>query len=111
TGAYRSLRRARALVFAVDSASTIHWLYPAYTNADEDPESIVLEPTKTERPFETSVILEAPTSGTLRIVSLVTEQALHVSDIERRPPALLSREALERDFHAKVTETRVELLP
>jgi hypothetical protein len=53
-------------------------------------------------------VLDAPAPGELRIVSVATESPLHVSDIDRRAPHELARQALERAFAgASVSELRV----
>jgi hypothetical protein len=107
TAAYLNLgmRPAYALVFAVDAARTVHWLYPAYTATTEDPASIPLAPATSERMLPTSVVLEGPALGVLRVVTVATETVRHVSDIERRPAAGLTHEALVEAFPgAAVTE-------
>jgi len=86
------------LLFAVDRDGMIHWLYPAFTDVRHDPASIALERTERELPFPTSVVLDQPARGPLRLVSLITERPLHVSDVERRAAAELSVDALERAF-------------
>jgi hypothetical protein len=55
------------------------------------------------------VVLEEPASGPMRIVSIVTKTPLHVSEIENRRPAELSRTALERSLGGVVTEVKVEV--
>ena len=100
TAAYTNVhpRSAYLLVFAVDSSATVHWLYPAYTRAREDPSSLALSAASREHLLPTSVILDSPALGELRVVSLATEVALHVSDIEGRPAAGLTHDALVRAF-------------
>ena len=104
-------RPAYLLLFAVDSANTVHWLYPAYTDAHQNPASVALERTDREKVLATSVVLDSPAIGALRFVSMVTESPLTVSDIESRAPGALDGEALRRDFpSASIVElrTRVE---
>jgi hypothetical protein len=101
---------AYALVFAVDSKGTVHWLFPAYADERENPESVLLERAPRERLFPTSVVLDAPAPGPLRIVSLITEVPLHVADVDRRGALDLSPRALEGAFAgASATEIRVTM--
>jgi hypothetical protein len=112
TAAYTNLHPSPVylLVFAVDANASVHWLYPAYTTPKDDPTSISLERTDRERLFPTSVVLDAPAQGDLRIVSVATESPLHVSDIERRALPELTREGLERAFAgASVSELRITI--
>lgn len=111
TGAYRNVHPhpAHLLLFAVDSAHTVHWLYPAYTRADENPSSILLERAEHERLLPTSVVLDVPAEGPLRIVAVTSATSLHVQDIEKRSPKALELGALQRDFPASISETIVEV--
>lgn len=97
------------IVFAVDAANVVHWLYPAYTRPDEDPPSVSIERSSRERVMPTSVVLDAPAEGKLRVLSLATEAPLRVSDIERRNPADLERASLEREFRGAATELLLEV--
>ncbi len=109
SAAYTNLHAEPAylLLFAVDGANVVHWLYPAYTRADENPASVMLQHTDRESLMPTSVVLEAPLAGALRVVSVVTKAPIHVHDIEKRPAVDLERGALERDLGAAVTERRI----
>jgi len=101
---------AYLLLFAVDAANTVHWLYPAYTSQAEDPSSVPLAPADREHAMPTSVILDAPSQGDLRVVTIVTEGPRHVSEIETRAPDALAHEALEQAFpHGVVTELRLHV--
>ena len=64
---------------------------------------------KENEPLATSVVLDTPAEGTMRIVSIVTEAPLHVSDVEGRRGAELERDRLERDLHGVVTELHVHV--
>ena len=98
------------LLFAVDSANTVHWVYPAYTNAHENPASIALASADREKTLPTSVVLDAPAPGPLRFVSVVTESPLRVSDIEHRATGELKQESLERAFpKASISELEVRI--
>lgn len=111
TAAYTNLGPGpmNVVVFAVDAADEVHWLYPAYERAGEDPSSVVLPPTTRERFLPSSVILERPALGTLRVVAMITDRSLHVSDIESRSGQRLARDVLERDFRASVSEVHLEV--
>ena len=68
-----------------------------------------LERADRPRVLPTSVVLDAPAKGRLRIVTIVSEAPRHVSEIERRPAADLVAPALRRDFaDASLTELEVE---
>lgn len=105
-GAHNNLGSAPAhvMVFAVDSAKTIHWLYPAYLETDTDPASVLVAQSEAEQGFPTSVVLASPAPGRMRIVTLITREPHRVSEIERRSGAALEREALERDFGGAAIE-------
>lgn len=94
------------LVFAVDAQDVVHWLYPGYLDAREDPGAVRLEPTEVERLLPDSVILEAPARGALRIFTLTSRNPHRVSAIERLAPATLTPSLLA----ARFAGTRVEVL-
>lgn len=99
-----SYRNARAsapaylLLFAVDAARTVHWLFPAYEKPGDDPASVELAPSSAERPLPQAAVLDRPAPGPMRLVALVTERPLHVSDIESLPPEALTQEAIKARF-------------
>lgn len=96
---YRNLGRVpvNALLFALDSRGTIHWLYPAYETPGTDPPSVVLAPTAgKDAPLPTSVVLDAPAEGPLVVFSVLSLTPLRVSSIEDRHD--LSLESLRRAF-------------
>lgn len=103
-------RPARLLLFAVDSRNDVHWLAPAYTDPSTDPESVTIERGDRPRVLPTQVVLDHPAEGLLRIVSMVTERPLHISDVERRTGEALAVSALEQAFpDASVSEIRVRV--
>jgi hypothetical protein len=82
---YRNLVVARPvylLAFGVDSRGVVHWLYPAFEREGEDPSSVVVPRSAAEALMPTSVVLDAPSAGPMRLVSIVTSSPLHVSDVE-----------------------------
>jgi hypothetical protein len=90
-------RTAYLLLFAVDSAREVHWLYPAYEQAGTDPISAGIPPTSSEALLPSTVVLGGPAAGPMAFVSIVTREPLQVSAIEllparaREPAALRTR--------------------
>ena len=109
TATYRSVRaRAHLLLFAVDARDQVHWLYPAYLDARSDPLSVELAQHALETPLPDSSLLEDLPPGALRLVAIISQEALHVSDIERRPPGSLTRSQLAARWPAAaITEWRL----
>jgi hypothetical protein len=98
------------LLFAVDARSTVHWIAPAFTDPTSDPASIRVAPGATERPLATSVVFDDVASGQLRVVAVISEHPLHVSEVERLKPEDLAGERLSRLFpqaSVRVTSLRV----
>ena len=91
---------AHLMVFAVDSAGVLHWLYPAYLDATQDPLAVRLEPTRTERLMPDSVVLEDVAPGALTLVTLLSDGPLSVSEIEPLPAAELRLARLRERFPA-----------
>jgi hypothetical protein len=109
-GVYRNLAPTEAvylLAFAVDAQGTVHWLYPAYTDASKDPASIRLYPEHQDTPLPETVILDAPAPGPARLVTVLSREPLHVSEIESLPPEQLSLGALR----ARLGEVHVSEWP
>jgi hypothetical protein len=112
TAAYTNVhpRPVRLLLVGVDGRGTLHWLYPAWVDPATDPSAVVLERAERPKPIPTSVVLDSPAAGTLRVVAIVTEAELHVSDVERLSAAELTRDALRRRFpDAMITELPIEI--
>jgi hypothetical protein len=112
---YRNLSRAvalHALVFAVDAAHDVHWLYPAYTRADDDPEAIALPPTDTTRLLAETVVLDGVPPGPLHVITIIGTDRLRVSAIEPLRGDQLAASALQRRFpSAAITEQLLEVSP
>jgi hypothetical protein len=107
TVSYRNARErepAYLLAFAVDAEHAVHWLFPAYERAGENPASATLAPSAGESPMGTSVVLDQPSSGPVRLVALVSSAPRHVADIESLPRASLSLAALRARFPDDVIE-------
>ncbi|MGC4093992.1 MAG: zf-HC2 domain-containing protein [Polyangiaceae bacterium] len=100
----------RLLLFAVDAGGSVHWLSPPYTRADSDPEATLLAASQVEQPLPTTLLMEGARPGALRVVSVVSRDVLHVSDVERLAPADLTLTALQRRFsNAVVRQVTLEL--
>lgn len=84
TATYRNLgeRAVYALIFVVDSAGEIHWLYPAYTDPDSDPRSVELLPGQRAGQFGQTVVLDEPSPGPMRVFTVVSGAAHNVSSVE-----------------------------
>lgn len=96
-GVYRNLDTTGPvylLAFAVDAQGTVHWLYPAYTEATQDPASVLLPTRHEDTPLSETVVLDTPAQGPARLVTVLSREPLHVSDIELLPPEQLSTGAL-----------------
>jgi len=112
---YRNLARAVplfVLAFAVDAAGEIHWLYPGFTTAGDDPAALPLAISEATRLMPDSVVLDGVAAGTLRVIVMVGAERLRVSAIERLRGAELAATALQRRFaSAAVSELRLEVAP
>ncbi|HEY0705458.1 MAG TPA: zf-HC2 domain-containing protein, partial [Polyangia bacterium] len=58
------------MVFALDAAGDVHWIFPGYTDATSDPEAVLLERGARARALGEVVQLEAPAAGALRVAVL-----------------------------------------
>jgi hypothetical protein len=99
TASYRNLEEKQPvhlLLFGVDARGELHWLYPAFTDAHTDPAAIRLPFNRQETALPESVLLDDPALGTLRLFSVVTPDAVHVSTIESLPRSELTPATLER---------------
>lgn len=71
-------------VFALDAQKTVHWVYPAYLDASQNPKSILLERSVEGRILGEVVEPDRPANGALNVVALVTTEPLSVRDIEAK---------------------------
>jgi hypothetical protein len=71
-------------VFAVDTQNTVHWVFPAYLDASQNPSSVPLTRSVEGRVFDEVVEPEKPADGAFKIVALVTSTPLTVHDVETR---------------------------
>jgi hypothetical protein len=79
------------MVFAVDAAGEVHWIYPAYLDPNTDPTSIELPPSRAEQRLPDQVELADPAAGPLRLITIVSPAPIHVSEIERSTDDLPAR--------------------
>jgi hypothetical protein len=111
----RNLARAVPLfllAFAVDASGEIHWLYPGFTAAGDDPAALPLATSNATRLMPDSVVLDGVAAGTLRVIVVVGAERLHVSAVEQLRGAELAATALQRRFaSAAVSELRLEVAP
>jgi hypothetical protein len=71
-------------VFALDTAAAVHWIYPAYLRAADNPQSIRLQHSIEGKIMGEAVEPESPAPGRLRVVALLTPEPLSVHDVEAR---------------------------
>ncbi len=69
------------LLFAVDSAGVVHWLYPAHLTELDDEPSLTIPRQTPERPTSDEVELD-PAAGPATFYAVLSEAPLHVHDIE-----------------------------
>jgi len=74
------------MVFAVDVAGDVFWLYPGYNRLDSDPTSVEIETGRAPLP---EVIHHTPHPGRLTIHGVFTRSPLKVSDVEGAVNALV----------------------
>ena len=85
---YRSVgaRPAYLMVFVVDSQGVVHWLYPAYTQASTDPQSVALVAATTLTALPEAIVPEAPAPGGAVAFVLLTHDPQRVSSVEALRP-------------------------
>ncbi len=89
---------AYLMVFGRDAQGELHWVYPGFQDAKQDPESVRLLPLQTRQALPDSVVLEGLPAGELELISLITSQPLRVSRIEALPVAERNPSALRVRF-------------
>jgi anti-sigma factor RsiW len=82
------------LAFAVDAAGAVHWISPAYLDPQTNPASVALAPSATETLLPPAMQLDAPASGPLRFVAILSHSPLRVLDVDTLRGADLSTESL-----------------
>lgn len=89
---------AYVLLFAVDSKQVVHWLAPGFSEPGSDPEALHIVPLREERLLSTQVVFDDLAPGPLRIVTLVSSEPSHVSQVEALSPDELGSAALSQRF-------------
>jgi hypothetical protein len=96
---------AYALLFAIDSQQVVHWIAPEFNEPGADPEALHIGPLRDERLLSTQVVFDDLAPGALRVVTLVSSEPSHVSQVEALSPGELGSAALSQRFpRAEVRE-------
>ena len=99
------------LAFAIDAKHDIHWLYPAYLSANEDPAAVKLPPGPGEVAMAESVVLDRPAPGVLRVITIISRTQDRVSSIERLAPVDLQLASLQSRWpNAAIKELPLNLV-
>jgi hypothetical protein len=78
------MREPRYLAaFAVDAAGAVHWIFPEYTDGSLDPKSIPLAPNEDEQLLPQLVAPDKPSSGPMRVFTLISRESTSVKQIEK----------------------------
>jgi hypothetical protein len=100
------------MVFAEDAAHDLHWIEPAWLDPTEDPASLSLPHADREGAPRTSVVLDRPAVGALRLFVVVSPHPLRVSDVERLGSTPLDASALRARWpEGVVDEMDVQVAP
>ena len=98
------------MVFLVDSEGEAHWIYPAYTRAEERPVSTVLAPSAGERALPDTVTLESPAHGAAHLFTVLSSHPLEVASVEGLPRERRSLPSLRALWPAAaVTELPIDI--
>jgi hypothetical protein len=77
-------RVVQVMAFGRDAAGDVHWLYPGYLDARTNPASVAIADGVKERVLDEIVQPEAPASGPMRFVTLLSSNPLKVKEVEAR---------------------------
>jgi hypothetical protein len=69
------------MAFGIDAAGEVHWLYPPYESSALDPASVPINPGPPQLLSEV-VAPDGPAPGPFRLVTLITNEPLHVKGVE-----------------------------
>jgi hypothetical protein len=70
------------MIFAIDAAGAVHWFYPAFVDPHSDPSSRILDGRSAITPLEEGVRPEGLAPGPIQLVSIFSDDPLHVRAIE-----------------------------
>ena len=71
------------MAFALDAGGAVHWVYPAYLDAREDPEAVRLAPGARDKLLGEVTALTEVAPGAVRLVTLLSSRTRHVKEVER----------------------------
>jgi hypothetical protein len=91
------------MAFARDAAGDIHWLYPAYRDARDNPASVAIETGSRDRLMPEVVQPEDAADGDMQVVTLMLGSPLTVNDVERQ----LAGRAADADLKARFPSAAV----
>jgi hypothetical protein len=77
----RSGKTRYLMAFGIDAAGEVHWLYPPYESSASDPASVPINPGPPQLLREV-VAPDGPAPGPFRLVTLITNEPLHVKGVE-----------------------------
>ncbi len=72
------------MVFGRDAAGELHWIYPAYTSAAEDPSSVAVPPGTRAQLLAEVVEPDQPVSGRFVVMTVFSRTPLRVKAVEQR---------------------------
>ena len=103
---------AYLLLFAIDARDTVHWIAPQFLDPNTDQRAATIRPSVQEQLLPSSVVFDDLAHGTLRIVTLITAQPMHVSQIEALRGEELTGERLMARFpKAEIRQATLEVTP
>ncbi|MDB4975619.1 MAG: hypothetical protein JWN48_3960 [Myxococcaceae bacterium] len=92
-------------VFMLDAQRELHWIYPAYVDARDNPRSVALTAGVRGKLLDEVVAPEQPAAGPLQVFTVVTSAPLHVQDVEALGGAQIDAERLETQFVGAAVQT------
>jgi len=105
-------RPAYMFVFALDARGELHWAYPGFEDPKSDPTAFRLEPLQMHKVLSDSVMLDDLPVGPLELVTLITREPIHVSQIESLPMSERSVARLRTRFAtARVDSVSLRVAP
>jgi hypothetical protein len=111
---YHNVDRTAAylMVFGRDARGEWHWVYPGFQDPKSDPASVTLAALRTRQVLPDSVVLDDLPVGELELITLITREPLHVSQLESLPPADRTAASLRARFaDARLTSVPLQVVP
>ena len=100
-------RAVHVMAFGRDAAGEVHWLYPGYADAQTNPSSVAIADGANGRVLDEIVQPEAPASGPIRFVTLLSAEPLRVKDVEARLGAAAVTSDIARLFPGVVAREEI----